>query len=345
MITRSVNQGFEQAYRLFDIPLSVQVEAPIGASLLESILGELRAEPSRQFPDPVVEITVRARDTAGLPPVAGRIVYQGDGLTIRESENETLVTDDDSWMRVEPAARRCDVVLGASFETKPSLVQRNFWAFALAKLLRSVGLFTLHAAGLVSPDGTPILIIARSGSGKSTLAVGLLRAGWRILSDDALVMRETCGGVEALGLRKHLYIDGADAERYRDFSLSPAQADRAGGARFRLAPGSARFEQVISAVKPEVLLFPRIADTPSSTLSRVSRADAMGRLLEASGPQTLDRSGMEPHLRALSRLTQQAVAIDLKSGRDLHSHPEGLEQLLAERGLLRKVTDPELAAS
>ena len=338
-------QGFEQSYTLFDIPLSVHAEAPIGASVLESILGELRAEPSAGSRDAVLELRVRARRSASFPSEGGRIVFQGDGLTIRESQNEVLVTDADSWLRVEPAERRCSVELGESFATKPSLVQRNFWAFAVAKLLRSVGLFTLHAAGLVSPGGTPVLIIARSGSGKSTLAVGLLRAGWRILSDDALVIRETTGGVEVLGLRKHLYIDGTDAERYQDFTLSPAQADRAGGARFRLGPGSARFDPVTSAVEPELLVFPSIADMPSSTLSECSRADAMGRLLEASGLQTLDRIGMDAHLRLLSQLTRQAAAMDLESGRDLHSHPEGLEQLLAQRGLLRKVSRPERAAS
>jgi hypothetical protein len=56
------------------------------------------------------------------------------------------------------------------------LLQRNFWAFGLLKLLRPLGFFSLHAAGVVSGHGRGLLINGRPGSGKSTLALGQLLA-------------------------------------------------------------------------------------------------------------------------------------------------------------------------
>jgi len=325
---------FEQTYTLFDTSLSVRIEAPVRASTLESVLSDLSAEPAQISGEARLHLTVLGQDNTAPSGEPGRLVFEGDDLTIHETRDTVRVTDGDSVMTVRPAERHARVSLGASFPKKPCLLQRNFWAFAVAKLLRTVGLYTLHAAGLVSPNGTVALLIGKSGSGKSTLAIGLARAGWRILSDDALVLRESPNGIEALGLRKHLYIDGTDAERYADFGLTPAQADKSGGTRFRLDLGDASHGRLTSPAMPSFLVFPTIARTDMSQSRRIPASDTVGRLLEASGPQLLDRASMGPHLHALTCLTRQAVAIDLQSGAELHAHPERLAKLLDTNALL-----------
>jgi hypothetical protein len=247
---------------------------------------------------------------------------------VRESPEDVEVTDGDSALTVRHEDRECLVSLGESFADKPSLLQRNFWAFAIAKLLRTVGLFALHGAGVIGANGVAALLVGPSGSGKSTLAIGLAQAGWQVLSDDALVLRQTRGGIEALGLRKKLYIDGADSDRYAEFGLTPAPRDRKGGARFQLDLGANTSTSTNVPVTPRFLVFPTISRRETSQGRRIDAPDTVGRLLEASGPQLLDRALMEPHLEVLSRLAKQAVAIDLQSGADLHKQPERLVELL-----------------
>ena len=59
------------------------------------------------------------------------------------------------------------------FFPKPTMTQANFWCFGLLKLLRPLGIYSLHAAGLASEAGEGVLLVGPSGSGKSTLAIGL----------------------------------------------------------------------------------------------------------------------------------------------------------------------------
>jgi hypothetical protein len=47
-------------------------------------------------------------------------------------------------------------------------------------------LITLHASGLISPEGCPVLLIGRGGSGKSTLAALLESKGYYLLNDDVV---------------------------------------------------------------------------------------------------------------------------------------------------------------
>jgi hypothetical protein len=56
----------------------------------------------------------------------------------------------------------------------------------------------LHAAGVVTPQGTAIAFAATSGSGKSTLAAALVQSGCRLLTDDGLLLRWDEGRIAAV---------------------------------------------------------------------------------------------------------------------------------------------------
>jgi hypothetical protein len=112
-----------------------------------------------------------------------------------------------------------EVYLASSFSDQSPLLQQKFLAYGLVRLLRPLGLFSLHAASLLTPDGVGVLIVGRSGSGKSTLTLGLIRKGWGYLSDDAVLLRNGSEAVEALALRKSCYIDAQTAVDYSDFRL------------------------------------------------------------------------------------------------------------------------------
>jgi hypothetical protein len=67
----------------------------------------------------------------------------------------------------------------------------------LPRLIAADELAVLHASGVLV-DGGVVAFVAPSGGGKSTLAVMLGRLGTPIVSDDALVVRATPGGVLAV---------------------------------------------------------------------------------------------------------------------------------------------------
>ena len=110
-------------------------------------------------------------------PTGGPRTVQADGFCVQESGEDFYLTDGSSLLHLQPAQGRGNAFIAPSFFTKPPLLQHNFWAFGLLKLLRPLGLYSLHAAGIVSNEGVGLLIIGPSGSGKSTLAIGLARAG------------------------------------------------------------------------------------------------------------------------------------------------------------------------
>jgi hypothetical protein len=140
-------------------------------------------------------------------------VFRADGFCGLESGDDFYLTDGASLFHLQPMRGQAEAQLATSFVDKPVLLQCNFRAFGLLKLLRSLGLYSLHAAGLVAREGPGLLLVAGSGSGKSTLALGLIRQGWGYLSDDAVLLRLQPKGVAALALRKDFYVDAGPAVR------------------------------------------------------------------------------------------------------------------------------------
>src|SRR6266850_5758567 len=259
-----------------------------------------------------------------------REVLRADAFGGYKLGDEFYLTDGSSLFHLQPLHGEGHAHLAASFFTKPLLAQANFWCFGLMKLLRPLGIYSLHAAGLVAPDGSGVLIVGASGSGKSTITIGLIRAGWRYLADDAVLLRYGRQGVEALVCRRSFYIDAARSSEYADFFLGEETPDANGGRRRRVSIHDAYPEQYVSRCLPRVLIFPQITCSQQSTLKRVERIRALGILLAQSAPQLFDRSTMAGHLELLKNLLQQTETYELKAGNDLYHQPAKLIHLLRE---------------
>jgi hypothetical protein len=318
-------------YAFQDLILETEQEDQDRGEDLDCLLQELswiRIAPLTRKPDIRLSISHHANGQA-VPPGA-REVFHADGFCTQESGDDFYLTDGSSLLHLQPVQGRAMAFIAPSFFAKPPLLQHNFWAFGLLKLLRPLGFYSLHAAAVVARGGLGVLITGPSGSGKSTLALGLIRQGWRYLSDDAVLLRAHAQAVEALALRKHFYIDADAAVSAREIPLGGEAPDGNGRPRRRVCLEEVYSTQYIARCLPQVLLFSRIVADAQSTLLPLDRVHALRHLLAASGPQLFDRSTMTRHLELLKRLVQQSTTYELRAGLDLYRDPMTLIRLLNE---------------
>jgi hypothetical protein len=313
------------------LTLAVQHDRPQMAAELEPLLYDLswvRTEAGAHAP--TLCLTVRQDDhRCRLPPTA-REVFRAEGVRGLACGDDDYLTIEASLLRLKMQQGRGEAWLAPTFAAMPISLRRTFWAFGPLKLLRPLGFFSAHAAGVVSGHGDGLLIIGRSGSGKSTLALGLLRQGWSVLSDDAVLLRRQPDGVAALACRKHLYVHAEAATRYADLPLGEEVPDGAGGWKRCIDIETAFPAQQVAGCRPRVLLFSHIVPQPQSVLRPMDGPTALGQLLTHSGPQLFDRRTMRPHLEVLQGLVQQTTAYALQAGRDLYEEPCTLMRLLRE---------------
>lgn len=321
-------------FAFHDLTLDVETNLPGPALDLERLLDGLSFTPINEAcTKQALRLTVATGNHLPLIPDMARASFRAEGFTVLENGSECFVTDGESLFHLRPEQGQGAAHLGSSFFSKPALLQGNFWAYGLMKLLRQKGLYALHGAGLVSPNQAGVIIIGPCGCGKSTLSIGLIRAGWGYLSDDALLLREVDDAIEILALRKAFYVDEDNAPRYADLSPGAVVPDNAGGQRRQLALHESLPDQYHSKTTASTLVFPRIVSEPNSTLNPLSGAAALAKLLGESGGQLFDRRTMSPHLQLLKRLVEQTRAFELQSGQDLHRDPGQLAALLADAGV------------
>jgi hypothetical protein len=296
------------------------------ARLLQE-LSWVRTAPMGQ---PTLRLSMAQHTGALCVPAMARLVFRAEGFCGVEQGDDFYLTDGASLLHLQAGQGQGTAQLAPNFYTQPWVVQGNFWAFGLLKLLRPLGFYSLHAAGVMPVHGGGVLIIGPSGSGKSTLTLGLLRQGWSYVSDDAVLLRLQPEGVVAVVCRKHCYVDTGTAAIYAGLPFEEAEPESEEGWKQRVRleevyPG----QQVVDCL-PRVLLFARIVSAPQSTVRPLDHVRALKHLLAQSGPQLFDRHTMVPHLDVLKRLVYQATSYELHAGLDLYQQPGTLGHLLAE---------------
>jgi hypothetical protein len=277
-----------------------------------------------------LRLTIRPHEgKLPLPPTA-RQRFAAEGVRVLEHGEDVCLTNGASLVHLQPMQGWGEAWLAPSFVDQPPLLQRHLWAFSLLTLLHPLGLYSLHAAGVVARAGAGLLLIGRPGSGKSTLALGLIRLGWGYLSDDAVLLHSQPEGVEALACRQPFYIDATATAAYPELPCGEEVPDTAGGRKRRVHIRAAYPEQAVARCRPWVLLFTSIIPRPHSMIRPMDPHRALRHLLAESAPQLIDRRTMPRHLDVLTRLVQQTITYGLRAGRDLYHHPARLAVLLAK---------------
>jgi len=321
-------------YVFHHVPLELLTERKGTTDSFDQLLQDMSWAPTLSSTQkPLLWLSVHHNGQGfGSIPHQARQVFEVEGFGGYETGQDFYLTYGPSCFHLQSLEGRGVAYLASSFSDQSPLLQQKFLAYGLIRLLRPLGLFSLHAACLLSPDGVGVLIVGSSGSGKSTLTIGLIRKGWGYLSDDAVLLRKRSEAVEAMALRRHCFIDAQTAGDYSDFRLGQKVPDAISGQRQRVYVDETYPGQAVPACVPQVLVFSRIVSEPNSTLQPVTRVEALKNLLTESGPQLFDQFTMPQHVEVLKTLLSQTKTYELRAGLDLHRDPLTLECLLTQAG-------------
>jgi hypothetical protein len=184
-------------------------------------------------------------------------------------------------------------------------------------------------AGLVSQDSRGILLAGKSGSGKSSAALACLCAGLSFLSEDFVGLEQLPDG----SFRGHSIYNSVflETEHLGRFSaLAPLVI------RIRL-PKERKSAIILSQAFPERLACSvpiravalcRVGDAPGSRLGPASKGEA---LLGLGASSLLQIPSREKRIfLKLADLIEQIPCYRLELGRDLHSIPGRVQEILAE---------------
>ena len=178
--------------------------------------------------------------------------------------------------------------------------------------------YVVFHAGAVERGGQALILSGPSGSGKSTLCAGLSQTGWRLISDELIMLRP--GPAEAGG--------PALAANPRPISLKNEAIAQirevAPGARFTeayegtlrgtisfLTPLAEAVARAGDPARPRHVVFPRYEDGADAALKELEKPQGFMRLIENSVNYSATlRRGFE----AVADLTEACRFFDLRFG-------------------------------
>jgi hypothetical protein len=318
-------------YVWHDLRLRVEPCALEARAQLPELFRKLSIREAPSARDDDHEIFLRLDEKRRNAPASATLRFHVDGFSGFDADDFSYLTDGSSLFSTQSGSAIGHASLAESFFDQPVRRQASFWAFSLLKTARPLGLYSLHAAALVMPDGRGLLLFGPGGSGKSTLTLGLIRMGWQYLSDDALLLRIISDRLQALALRRDFYLEADAALQNRDLPFDDPVCDDDGKYKRRVRLEETSFgTQQIDRYVPSVLLRTRIVSDRNSVLLPLSHSIALKELLEASGSQLFDRHSMTNQVDVLNKLLGQCATHELRAGQDIYSDAAVLQRLLSE---------------
>ena len=220
-------------------------------------------------------------------------------------------------------------------------VLEDLIAIALSPHLRRRGLFLIHAFAAAHAAFSPgeadaslagvrqsfraVLLVGDIGAGKTTTGMALLNAGWKLLSNDSPVLRNT----------EVLSYPGLLAAYPDTFARFPATAHFA--AAQPTAAGRKKFTIAAEAIWPEIwrarapaaaILFPQIEPRADHVLEPLRPPEAL-RLLLPHAIEQWDKAVIPAHLALLGQFVKAAPAYRLRLAPDVLAIPAVLEKSIA----------------
>lgn len=227
---------------------------------------------------------------------------------------------------LRPASTTAHVIITDEGLAQSNELLRSFLLNVCIFLVRRVGLHHVHGATLVDPNRRGWLLVGESGSGKSTTTVLLARNGWTVGTDDIafLAAGATSDTTDMIAWRERLALrDDVVLATGNDGGTALSARHKTGWFAEELGTSW------VSRVTPELIGFPTVGVTGTTSVSPLSARAALTRLMQCSPWVMLEPSLADEHLGLMSRLVQQARAFEMTLGRDIFDHPELLLEQVA----------------
>jgi hypothetical protein len=139
----------------------------------------------------------------------------------------------------------------------------------------------IHAA-VVERAGRAAILPAPPGTGKSTLCAGLISRGWRLLSDELLLLDLRSGRIQPLA--RPVNLKNASIEIIREFRadavLTDPVRDTAKGTVALMRPPTDSVARTAEPALPAWIIFPRYVAGAPAILEPTSKAQTFMRVVE-----------------------------------------------------------------
>ena len=151
----------------------------------------------------------------------------------------------------------------------------------------------LFHASAAEHEGRALLFPAAMESGKTTLVAGLVRAGLRYLTDEAVALDPSTGIV--VPYPRSLSVDEGSWEVLADLEPEvPEELQQFVGIQWQVPPTSIRPDAIAPACPPAFIISPRYDAEAETRLEPMSRAEALVALIENSfNFQDFGRDGLD----------------------------------------------------
>jgi hypothetical protein len=309
-------------YGVHGLVIDVQGNESVARALVARVMDQLGLRPGAGPAGASVSLRISPWTRAAQVPASARMLAEHDGIRAWSSDGLLYLDSPGHLLRLDVPAAAAEYWL-----REHATLRKDIIVHALFLLLRRRGYYGLHASGVARGE-SGCLFVAGCGSSKSTQTFALARQGWGYLADDALLLRGGRDAVEALALRRDLYLDPALSHAFPEVAAHGGSAPASRGKR-RMAMSEMFPAQLVDRCVPRLLVFPEIAARGRSRFVRLRPADALARLMDQSACLTLDRDAFSGHVELLSRLVGQARSYRLLAGRDLRDDPEAIARYLS----------------
>jgi hypothetical protein len=296
----------------------IAVEPGLSADLCRALLDALPPDGADGPPD--VSISVRASEHRVRHDAAGRPILFHGLLHGREVGGAVRLTDGASAVEIS-----CDGRAITGLVHAPAGDERPFdhvlLVVALAVALRSHGLYHVHAALLVAPDGATVLVPGSGGAGKTTLALALASRGFSPRGDDVCFLTRRGGAPAVVPVPRTFHVAERTARAFPGLARhlgAPVPSGKRELDLRRALPGP----RSSALPLPSALLFPSVAGAPRTVVSPRSPEAAFEGLLDSSALAMVDAMpGAKEHVALLGEVVRGGRALDVILGEDLLADP------------------------
>ena len=209
----------------------------------------------------------------------------------------------------------------------PWVLSHPFFTISLSEMLKRLGLYAVHAAGLAVGD-QGVLIAGHSGAGKTTFALALVRAGFDFLADDTVFLSPRKTGMQVLAFPDEVDITAQTREFFPELhdlrGVSKPNARR----KQAICPTNVYDVRPCWECTPAVILFPQPGKAERSVITALPKAEALLQLV-CNVVRTEPRSS-QAHLDALAALVKDCRCYRVQTGRDFDHLPDMVRSLLMQ---------------